>query len=104
VASLGTFDVGDTVRLGNWSGNSATAAFTNVSGVATDPATVTLTVQKPDLTEVTYTWNGSPALTRESAGRFYADVAIDHWFGELVGTGAVATRQQFRFRVRQPYF
>jgi hypothetical protein len=88
-------DIGDMMRFGNYSGATESAAFTNLAGVATDPSAVTLTVQKPDGSELVYGWpsagtNGT--LTRESAGRFYFDVIIDQagrWRFKLVGTGTV---------------
>jgi hypothetical protein len=88
-------DVGDMYRFGNYSGATEAAAFTNLAGVATDPTAVTLTIQKPDASELFYGWpsaGASGTLVRESAGRFYADVIIDQagrWRYKLVGTGAV---------------
>jgi hypothetical protein len=91
---LGPYEIGDAVRLGNYS-TSAGAAFTNLAGVATNPTAVTLTVDKPDGTTLVYGWPGAGAngtLTNESAGRFYFDVTLDQavvWWCRLVGTGTV---------------
>ena len=43
--AITSYDDGDRVRLGNHSGNAATAPFTTVGGVATDPTDVALTVK-----------------------------------------------------------
>lgn len=89
-------DIGDVVRFGNYSGAAAADAFKTLAGTATDPTAVTLTIRKPDGDQLVYGWPSAGAdgtLTRESAGRFYADVAIDQsgmWAYRLVGTGAVA--------------
>jgi hypothetical protein len=107
VASLGTFDTGDTLRLGNHSGATDSAAF-SVAGVATDPTAVTMTVTKPTGTSTVYAWPtpgvGQSALTKEGTGRFYADVALDVagvWRMRLAGTGAVATAEERSFVVRR---
>jgi hypothetical protein len=106
--------IGDMIRFGNFSlaedaNGVAAEAFTNVEGAPADPTTVTLTIQKPDATTLVYTWptagpNG--VLTRESAGRFYRDVAIDQsgrWTQSMVGTGNVTAAAQSRTRVSRSY-
>lgn len=100
------YDVGDMIRVGNWSGNAATAAFTVLSGTATDPTAVTLTVQRPDATQLIYGYPSAGTdgtLTRESAGRFYRDVILDAagvWYWRLDGTGAVTAAAEGAFYVQ----
>lgn len=104
-------DVGDGIRVGNHAtdpavgGSTGFVAFTT-GNVATDPTTVTLTLQRPDTTQLVYGWpaagpNGT--LTREAAGRFYRDLVIDQsgkWRWKLAGTGAVAAVQEGSFSVQ----
>lgn len=100
-----SYDVGDLVTIGNYSGNPATTAFTVRSGTATNPTAVELTVQQPDGTVLTYGWptpGAAGTLTNESAGRFYADVPITLsgvWHWRLVGTGAVQAADEGAFYV-----
>lgn len=100
-------DIGDLVRVGNPSQDAASAAFATLAGTATDPTAVTLDVRKPDATILRYGWpsagtNGT--LTRESAGRFYADVEIDQagtWRFRLAGTGTVTAASEGSLRVQR---
>lgn len=100
-------DIGDVERIGNYSGASGAAAFATLAGTATDPTAVTLVVQKPDGDRLVYGWPSAGAdglLVRESAGRFYADVAIDQsgmWSYRLAGTGAVTAAAEGRVRVQR---
>lgn len=100
-------DIGDLERFGNPSQDTASAAFTNLAGVATDPTTVLLTVQKPDGTQLHYGWPSAGAdgtLTRESAGRFYFDVLLDQagkWQFRLAGSGAVTAASEGSLRVQR---
>lgn len=105
-------DRGDRDRIGNPGIDPATGlalvvppvAFTT-GGAATDPTTVTLTIVKPDQTVLVYGWPTAGAtgtLTRESAGRFYAEVTYDQsgsWTYRLEGTGAVVAAEEGRVRV-----
>lgn len=101
-----SYDVGDVVRVGNYSGASLSAAFSDIAGVATDPTAVTLTIDRPDGTELVYGWPSAGAdgtLTKESTGRFYADVQVTQaglWEYTLVGTGAAAAAATTRFIAR----
>ena len=103
--SISSYDTGDVVRLGNHSTNTATAAFTDALGVATDPSVVTLVVDKPDgTTTTTYTYGGSPALSKETTGRYYVDVTIDQaglWAYRLAGTGTAQAADEGQFHVRK---
>ena len=104
---MSTYDLGDVARLGNYSGASLSDAFKDLAGVATDPTAVTLTVTKPSGAQLAYGWPSAGAngtLTRESAGRFYFDVALDQegvWSYRLVGTGTAAAAAEGRLIVRQ---
>lgn len=105
-------DIGDAIRFGNARIDPTTgvaladppSAF-HVGGTDTDPTTVTLTIQKPDATQLIYGWpsaGASGTLVREAAGRFYADVLIDQagtWRYKLRGTGAVATVEEGSLKV-----
>lgn len=101
------YDVGDLARVGNPSQDTDAAAFATLAGTATDPTAVTLTVERPDGTLLAYAWpsagtNGT--LTKESAGRFYVDIAIDQvgrWDYRLVGTGAVTAAAEGSLYVRR---
>jgi hypothetical protein len=105
-------DIGDMIRFGNAGGaenqdGSTAAAFTDLTGAAADPTTVTLTILKPDGTQLIYGWPGAGAdgtLTRESAGRFYMDVEIDQsgkWQYRLAGSGVVTAASEGRLRVQR---
>lgn len=86
-----TYDKNDTVRL--------TGTFT-VSGSATNPTTVTLTVRDPSGNLDTY---AASDMTNSSTGVYYKDVSIDQsgkWYYEFLGTGAVATAGENFFHVR----
>lgn len=100
---IASYDIDDLVRLGNPAGTSddgtTSAAFTDISGAATDPTSVTLTVRKPDGTLLSYGYpTGTDGnLTKETTGRFYYDVAIDQnglWHWRLSGEGAVVTSEE----------
>lgn len=102
-SSLHSYDIGDVVRLGNHSTNTDTAAFSDASGVVTDPTVVTLALKKPDGTTTTYTYNGAPALSKESTGRYYVDVPLTdagRWYYRLVGTGTVQAAAEGVLNVR----
>jgi hypothetical protein len=100
-------DVGDRWQLGNHV-DSGKAAFTSL-GVATDPTAVTLTLQKPDGTQVVWAWPtpgaGQSTLTNEEGqvGRFYGEHTWDqaglHWC-RLVGTGTVTATAEWGVVVR----
>lgn len=90
-----TYDVGDQVRL--------TATLTDLSGTATDPTAVTLTVRKPDQTATDYTY-AAGQVTRSGTGVYYRDVDIDQageWNYRFAGTGALVVAEEGRFYVRQ---
>jgi hypothetical protein len=96
---MNTYAYGSTVRI------STATAFT-VGGVATDPTTVTLKIEEPDGTEVSYTY-AAAQITRASAGSYYKDVTVDqagtHTY-RWVGTGAVAAVDEDSFYVLASVF
>lgn len=105
-----TADIGDLVRLGNHSGDTARAAFATAAGTATDPTEVTLRVKDPSGNVTVYRWPtpgaGESALTKEAGqtGRFYADVSLDEagtWTYRLAGTGAVESAEETTLYVRR---
>ena len=115
-----TADCGDRWRLGNYTGAFDAAvlaadptygAFKSL-GVPTAPTVVTLTVQRPDGTQIVWAWPtpgaGQLALQPETGmanTRFYGehtwDMAGEHWC-KLVGTGAVTTVDEWGVYVDAP--
>jgi hypothetical protein len=105
-------DIGDRDRIGNPGIDPSLGvplavppdAFTT-NGLPTDPTAVTLTIKKPDLTLLVYGWPvaaGAGTLTRESAGRFYAELTYDMagtWHYRLEGTGAAVAAEEGRVKV-----
>jgi hypothetical protein len=59
---MAAYQRGQSVQLG--------ATFTDSAGAAANPTTVTCKVQKPDLTETTYTSISTPAVANPSTGTF----------------------------------
>ena len=98
-------DIGDAVRFGNYSGAADAAAFEDLAGTATDPATVVLVVQKPDGSQLVYGYPSAGedgTLVRESAGRFYYDIEIDQsgkWRYRLEGDGIITAAAEGSLRV-----
>lgn len=89
----GTYDVGDTVRLG--------VTFA-VSGTNTDPGTVTLKVKDASGNTDTYTY-ALAQITKSATGIFYKDVALDEagvWRYRWVGTGSAAGAEEGSLQVR----
>jgi hypothetical protein len=100
--SITSYTLDQTVTLGNYSLSGADA-FTDRAGTATDPGTsVTMIVLKPSGASTIYTYSGSPALFKETTGRFYADVKLDEeglWSVRLVGVGTAAVTAPAEFQV-----
>jgi hypothetical protein len=108
--SISAYDVGDSIRLGNHAGDNdddtARTAFTDITGVATNPTTVSLELLKPDTTEVVYGYpsGADGPMTQEGTGRYYRDVDLDQaglWHWKLIGTGTVETAEQGALYVRR---
>lgn len=112
MGTIPTYDIGDKVRIGNHLGSNDDGntrdAFTNVSGVATDPSAVTLRVRKrPSGTTHIYSWPSAGAdgtLTKEATGRFYFDVSFTtgddgRWAWRIEGTGTVTAADEGEFTI-----
>lgn len=72
-----------------------------VNGVFTDPTTVTLTVQKPDRTETTYTY-GAGEITKDSLGHFSKQIepaTLGTYIYKWKGTGACIAAFEYYFQV-----
>lgn len=99
-----SYDEGDQPRIGNHA-DSGADAFTDTSGVVTDPTTITLTVKEPDGTATIYQYSGNPALFKETTGRYYRDVLLDApglWTYRLLGVGTqVQAAAEGQLHVRQ---
>lgn len=88
-----TYNIGDTVYL--------PSTFA-VSGVATDPTTITLTIKEPDGTSTDYTYALSQ-VTKSATGIYYKNFSPDQvgmHFYCWTGTGTVATAQEDWFMVK----
>jgi hypothetical protein len=84
-----TYEIGDLAQL--------TVNFTNVNGVPTNPSTVTLLVQAPDTTQITYT---SGTITNPTTGAFVQNVPVTMtgiYTYQWTGTGALQAVQQGSF-------
>jgi hypothetical protein len=105
--AVNVYDIGDRIRLGNHSATAA-ASFKDSTGAAADPdGTITIMVRDPENTVVTYTYGGSPALAKETTGRYYVDYDLDvtalvgFYFYRLAGTGSnVMASEEGSFEVR----
>ena len=101
---IASYDVSDRVRLGNHSSNTNTGAITDVNGDAVDPTDITMVVKGPDGTATTYTFNGTPTLSKENTGRYYVDVTLDAaglWSYALVGAGTAVFREEAQLHARK---
>ena len=102
--AIASYDLGDRVRLGNHSSNTNTGAITDVNGDAVDPTDITMVVKEPDGTATTYTFNGTPTLSKENTGRYYVDVTLDAaglWAYTLAWTGAAVGAESGMLHVRK---
>lgn len=101
----GVYDIGDRVRLGNHSALGV-AAFKNSAGADADPSAITLIVKDAAGISTTYTFGGSPALQKETTGRYYVDIDLTTtappgtWYYRLAGTGTVMAAEEGSFTVR----
>jgi hypothetical protein len=90
-----TYDKGDLLRL--------TGTFTNASGTATDPTTITLKIKAPGTALATYTYALSQ-VTKSSTGVYYKDISlatVGRWFYRWEGTGTVEAAVEGWFEVRE---
>jgi uncharacterized protein YfaS (alpha-2-macroglobulin family) len=84
------FDIGETVR--------SDITFTNFSGTAADPTTVTCTARKPDQSVISLT-----VVAGGSTGVYYAETVVDqtgNWFVHWDGTGDLDVVEEGEFYVR----
>ena len=82
---MATYDKGSTVKI-------YTSSVFSVSGVATDPTTVTLLVEDPNGTETTYTY-ALGQITKAATGSYYKEITMSTpgtWHYKWIGTGACA--------------
>lgn len=82
-----TYKIGKKVRL--------TAVF-SVSGVNTDPTTITCKVKDPSDNIDSY-YYASGTVTRSATGTYYKDITFDEggiWWHRWEGTGAVETADE----------
>ena len=94
---INTYDIGDNIRL---------KAIFSVSGVATDPSTITLKVKNAAGVTTTYTY-ALAEITKSSTGIYYRDVSVDDdgmWYYRWEGTGTVETSEEHSFKVRSSEF
>lgn len=92
MSSGNTYTKGQTVRM--------TGTF-KVGGVATDPTTVSLTVETPAGTQTTYTY-ALGTVTKSATGIYYKDVALSvagEWCYGWTGTGTAAGFDDARISV-----
>lgn len=91
--ALNNYYTGNIIRV--------SAAFT-VSGVATDPTTVTLSVKDPTGTVNT------PAPVKDSTGNYHADIAVGtivgSWYYRFSGTGACVAAAETEFVILPTQF
>ncbi len=84
------------------------ATFKNENGVKVDPATVQVSVKKPDLTITTYIYGTNPEVIKESVGVYYIDInttnAVGNWFFVWKSSGTYQAIGQTTFEVVSAYF
>ena len=79
--------------------------FENGAGVATNPSTVTLTLEQPDGTQDVYHWPTPADLTNYATGGFEKLIippegSAGIWQGQWESTGTPSAVDRFTFRVR----
>jgi hypothetical protein len=90
---LGTYDVGDGVRV--------TTQFKNLAGTLTNPTVVTCQVKDPSGTITT------PTPTLSSAGIYYTDITLStngNWYVRFAGTGLVIAAVEGHIKVLESNF
>lgn len=78
----------------------------SVATVATDPSTVTLTVQDPSGNETAYTY-AAGQVTKDGTGNYHYDLTTDEagtWHYRWVGTGTCAAASEGIIKVRDSEF
>lgn len=80
-------------------------AFT-VSGVATDPTTVTCKIKDPSGNVSTYVYGTDAELVKDSTGNYHVDVITDEdkqWHFRFEGTGTCVAVEESSFRARSVF-
>jgi hypothetical protein len=100
MSSLGTFDIGDEVKV--------TATFTDVNGTLTNPTALTFQVEHADATEVAYT-QASPEVANPSTGIWTLTFTITvndpgRWYVRSRATAGVKAADEDWFNVRRSVF
>ena len=97
---MNTYDLGDVIKC--------MATFTNTSGTAVDPATITFKAKVPRSgTITTYVYSVDPQLIKEDTGVYYVHfVPTTHgeWYYRWAGTGANAAAAEKTFNIRDSAF
>lgn len=92
-----SWNVGDVAKI--------SVTFT-VAGTATDPTTVTLSVQGPNGTINTYSY-ASTSVTKTSTGAYYKNILLDtegSWYWRWQGTGSAAAADEGEIIVKTSVF
>lgn len=92
MATMGTYDLGDLVRI--------SAAFSDANGAALNPTAVYCKVKNPNGTITAYTYGTDAALVRASTGSYYVDVdantaGVWKYRFHSTGTGQAAAESWF---------
>jgi hypothetical protein len=77
-----------------------------VSGVATDPSTIELSVQSPSGTTTTYSY-AATSVTKASTGSYYKNVTLDAegtWYWRWKGTGNATAADEGEIVVKPSVF
>ena len=96
---MAVYDKGDRVRL--------SAAFTNLSDVATDPTTVVVKIKDPSGNVATSTYGVDAAVVKDSTGNYHIDLDIDEsgiWHHRWTGTGTIVAAGEADISVRKSNF
>lgn len=91
------YDIGDSCR---------TTAYFKMSGVLSDPTTVTLRFKGPD-GSVTSISTPDDRIVNDEVGVYYSDIFLDtsgDWYYRWEGTGAVMAAREKRLSVRPSEF
>lgn len=93
------YDIGDEIEL-------AAEKFVDRTGTPQNPTTVTLKIQKPDLTEATHTYP-TAGMSRPETGDYRFALVVDQagtWYYRWQGVGVVNQARQKSFEVNTSEF
>lgn len=82
------------------------AVVFTVSGVATDPTTVTAKIKDPSGNTTTYVYGAGVDVVKDSTGNYHIDVTTDEageWFFRFEGTGTCVAVEESSFRSRSSF-